>query len=70
MNTLGIPTDYVRGYSNGGRHGWNRVLVDGVYYYIDVTWNDSTGTNQWLMISEAQMSLDHIVRQYSAQNTQ
>lgn len=70
MNTLGIPTDYVRGYANGGRHGWNRVNIGGVYYYIDVTWNDSTSSNDWLMISEAQMARDHVVTQYSASNTQ
>lgn len=70
MNTLGVPTDYVRGYGNSGRHGWNRVNIGGVYYYIDVTWNDSTGSNDWLMISEQQILRDHIITQYSASNTQ
>lgn len=70
MNTLGVPTDYVRGYGDGGRHGWNRVLIGGAYYYVDVTWNDSTGVNNWLMISEAQILQDHVITQYSASNTQ
>jgi len=64
MNAVGIPTDYVRGYgytSNGqaGRHGWNRVLIDGNYYYVDVTWNDSTNSNKYLLISYEEMSKDH-----------
>ena len=70
MNTLGVPTDYVRGYGKSGRHGWNRVNIGGIYYYIDVTWNDSTGCNNWLMVSEAQILQDHIITQYSAVNTQ
>jgi len=59
MNAAGIPTDYVRGYANGGRHGWNRCLIDGVYYYVDVTWNDSLGNNNYLLISYDQISRDH-----------
>lgn len=29
-------------------HGWNEVVIDGVTYYNDVTWNDTTG-NAYLM---------------------
>lgn len=60
MNTAGIPTDFIGGYGNGGRHGWNRVLINGAYYYVDVTWNDSTGNySRYLLISEAEMNMDH-----------
>ncbi len=63
MNAAGIPTDYVRGYgwsgSEWGRHGWNRVLIDGQYYYVDVTWNDSSSPNRYLLISYDEISKNH-----------
>ena len=64
MEAVGIPTDYVRGYawsgSEWGRHGWNRVLIDGQYYYVDVTWNDSNyDPNSYLLISYEEISRDH-----------
>lgn len=36
-----IVTGY--GYSNGawGAHEWNYVRIDGKYYHVDLTWNDS-----------------------------
>lgn len=30
-------------------HGWNIVVADGVVYFVDVTWNDCTGTSNYLM---------------------
>ena len=36
MNELGIESSYVSG--NG--HGWNRVLIDGQWYNVDVTYDD------------------------------
>ena len=60
MNAAGIPTDYISGYGEGGRHGWNRVLINGAYYYVDVTWNDSTGNySKYLLLSEGEMNRDH-----------
>ena len=37
----------VAGEAHGG-HDWNRVRVDGVWYYIDPTWNDQTGNGYLL----------------------
>ena len=63
MNAAGIPTDYVRGYgwsgSEWGRHGWNRVLINGQYYYVDVTWNDSSNPNRYLLVSYEEISREH-----------
>ena len=60
MNAAGVPTDIITGYGNGGKHGWNRVLINGAYYYVDVTWNDTTGNySKYLLISEEQMNRDH-----------
>lgn len=36
MNRLGIPSSDVY----GGNHAWNFVLLNGKYYYLDLTWDD------------------------------
>lgn len=35
--------------SDSLNHSWNVVMADGVPYFVDVTWNDSTGTDNYLM---------------------
>ena len=68
MNTLGIPTDYVRGYVAGegnSTHAWNRVLINGTYYCVDVTWNDSTGANSYLLMSEAEFNRGRSIIEYN-----
>ncbi len=63
MDAAGVPTDFIGGQGWTGRewgsHGWNRVLIDGQYYYVDVTWNDSLGTNKYLLMTYDQISYDH-----------
>ena len=68
MNTLGIPTDYVRGYVDNDRsstHAWNRVLIGGNYYYVDVTWNDSTGANTYLLLGEEEFNCGRTIIEYN-----
>lgn len=51
MAVQGIECTEITGEGNGGYHGWNKVKVDGEYYYIDVTWDDPVpdrpGTVYW-----------------------
>lgn len=35
-----IPCIVVVGNSNGENHAWNQVQIDGIWYNIDVTWDD------------------------------
>ena len=42
MQAVGIPCFYVAGYSSGKAHAWNLVMLDGDWYYTDVTWDDQT----------------------------
>lgn len=39
----GIPCYYVTGTSKGQNHAWNIVQIDGVYYNVDLTWDDCIG---------------------------
>ncbi len=36
----GIDCRYVTGYAEGANHAWNKVLVDGTWYNIDLTFDD------------------------------
>lgn len=71
MDVLGIESEFIGGYATNssghtGSHAWNKVKVDGIWYWIDVTWDDpvpdSPGIVYWykyFLISEEQMSRDH-----------
>ena len=67
-NMCGYPCEYTRGFSNGERHGWNYVTVNGNNYWIDVTWDDQDGKMggatckyTYFMITSKQLCLDHTV---------
>lgn len=72
METLGIENEYVRGEATNssghtGGHAWNKVKVDGQWYWIDVTWDDPVpdrpGIVYWytyFLISEEQMNRNHM----------
>lgn len=65
MTVLGIPCETIE----GGDHAWNRVAVNGVWLYVDVTWDDPiyrvNGVRKdklshvYFLISEAQINRDH-----------
>ncbi len=40
MEKLGIPCGVCSGVAKYESHAWNYVCIDGVYYWIDVTWDD------------------------------
>ena len=46
LDKLGVPCTIVEGYAaNGDPHAWNLVRISQAYYYVDVTWGDSSYTN-------------------------
>lgn len=48
------------------RHVWNVVKVDGKWYNIDVTWNDSSGQHQaYFLLSDIEIQIRH---EYSGPN--
>lgn len=42
-DSMGIESGIVNGDTEKERHAWNYVLIDGEYYWLDVTWDDPTG---------------------------
>lgn len=66
LDRLNIPCVCVQGYSVKGNnsefisHMWNAVKLEGQWYAVDVTWNDTAGKNDWLLIGEKAVTKDHI----------
>ena len=44
MQRVGIPCCYVA--SDAMNHGWNQVRLSGVWYHVDVTWDDNPAASQ------------------------
>ena len=57
---LGVDSYIVHGGTNGGRHAWNKVCLNGNWYNVDVCWND-TGffLRRYFLKSDAWM-MEHV----------
>jgi|GEM_PF-2476448 len=66
---MDIPCILVSGLGEGGDHMWNYVqMEDGYWYAIDVTWNDSTGQNTYLLVGKDVMDQAHTTDSRFMQN--
>lgn len=57
----GIPCLFVDGYASEG-HQWNRVYLDGSWYFMDCTWDDPIGGKpgySYFLISADKLAKDH-----------
>lgn len=45
MDRFGIPCTIISGEAGGEKHSWNLIMLDGEYYYMDVTWGDSSSSD-------------------------
>lgn len=60
MDASGEKCEYIAGQAAGKLHAWNRVWTEyGSWRYIDVTWDDSLGTDRYFFITEEEMGADH-----------
>ncbi len=65
LEACGIECEYVSGYGNGGRHGWNIVQIGGEWYHVDTTWDDPIPDREgyvrynYFLKSDAVMGRDH-----------
>jgi len=58
----GIQTEYVSGTANGGAHGWNKVKIDGKWYWVDSTWNDAGSKSNDKYLLDTSLWKSHKVR--------
>ncbi len=47
MDRLGIECRVISGEIDTGRHAWNAVKLDGVWYELDATWDLGRGREEW-----------------------
>lgn len=65
MQKLNIPCYFCSGYANGGNHAWNIVCIDGEYYNVDISWDDTLGEQineisyTYFNLSDRTFELDH-----------
>lgn len=59
LNYMGVEAGVIVGKGKGGDHAWNYVKIDGKYYYLDATWNDTAKTKRYFLINTKQMQKDH-----------
>lgn len=52
MKYAGLECRIIEGTLNGGEHVWNKVKVNGIWYYLDITNNDTTKSNKYFLVSE------------------
>lgn len=65
MQQLGIPCYYCTGYA-GQNHAWNIIKIDGDFYNVDVTWDDTTPfTYDYFNCSDADYAKDHVRKDLS-----
>lgn len=61
LSYAGMQSALVRGVSDNQRHMWNLVQVEGDWYHLDATWNDSRDQGEYFYfnLSDKQISADH-----------
>lgn len=53
-----VPSYYVVGDTPSGGHAWNLVQIDGQWYQMDATWNDTDSKrNMYFLVTDEYMSL-------------
>lgn len=62
LSKVGISSFYLNGYAEDTLHMWNVVNIDGNWYHLDSTWNDSQGSYyNYFNLNDTQIEKDHTV---------
>lgn len=62
LNAAGIENVYVVGKANGQGHAWNQVKIEGEWYNVDLTWNDSNNQKnyRYFNLTDAVFGRNHV----------
>ena len=74
MNILDIPCGRVLGQAftdtSSESHAWNYIMLDGQYYYVDVTWDDPIGrtpdmgiSHEYFCVTTEMLLQDHVINE-------
>lgn len=63
LNSVGIQCITIVGKSKNESHMWNVVKIDGEWYHLDSTWNDSSNSNiyDYFNVTDDIIKYDHVV---------
>lgn len=56
----GLESKVIVGKGKGENHAWNAVKLNGYWYFIDPTWNDSQPANAYFLLSLQDIAKDHV----------
>ena len=60
LKELGIDVHYVTGFTGGENHAWNKVKLNGKWYNLDTTWDDSSKISyRYFLVSDAKLAKNH-----------
>lgn len=60
----GIKTRYITGRSDrNNAHAWNEVFLEGRWYNVDSTWDQSVGTSTFLFMNDEGFNQTHLKRE-------
>ena len=63
-NRAGLWCISVGGSSSSGAHQWNMIVIDGGYYWVDVTWMLACG-ERYFCLTDEQLLIDHNLPNYT-----
>lgn len=69
-NKLGIECVNITGTAENRAHQWNCANIDGEWYHVDTTWNDSEGEwtkNDYFNLTDEQIEKDHTINRLFAE---
>lgn len=55
---LGYNCRFVSSDPNEGCHAWNIIQLDGKYYFVDCTWDDEMGTDDYFLVDYSTLRSD------------
>lgn len=61
MKYAGLECEIIEGTLKGEEHLWNKVKVNGIWYYIDITNNDTTKSNNYFLVSKEYLQAQQYV---------
>ncbi len=64
IRKLGIESGLCTGETSTGRHSWNYVLLDGNYYWLDLTWDDAENdalSHSYFLINDDMLLRDRTI---------
>ncbi len=62
LSLFGIECNTVNGMGKGNPHQWNNVRIDGSWYNLDATWDDTADNNiyyDYFNVSDSVIEIDH-----------